>query len=169
MPWERHVPNRPATDAQLARVEAALGEKLPAAYRAFLQRADGWPWFWQSADRFGTTELLGAGRMVVARELLGYLEENGVLAEPWRWEGEADALRGVHLRPDDILPIACKDGDLDLFVIGRQHSPLPGQVIWFAAVPIEHFPTFTAYFDAMLAYNHGDIAEFRRTRPHGED
>lgn len=139
--WEYHFPAVAATVAEVLAAEQILGESLPPHYRTFLLHANGWRSFWQSADLFGTHQLLGGPERESAAALLGYLDDEGVLAD-------------LGLRVGELLPVAAKRDDLDLFVIGRQSSPIPGVVIWFAGDEIDRYPDFDEYFLAMMAYNH---------------
>jgi hypothetical protein len=51
------VPNPPADREAVSRAERRLGHPLPPSYRAFLERFDGWPAFFEGASLLGTKDL----------------------------------------------------------------------------------------------------------------
>ncbi len=137
--WEYHLPGVAATPGQLAAVETTLGEPLDPGLRSFLEHAGGWPALWQTVDLFGPGDLLGSNRFRRATEMLGSVED-GVLTDGG-------------LRRADLLPIAASPVDADLFVMTRQSSPSPGCVVWLAGAEVDRWPTFEAFFLAMIDYN----------------
>jgi hypothetical protein len=85
-----------------------------------------------------TADFLSEQRSQFAKELL----------ETWE---PLDKLCG--LRPSDVLPIAVSQDSIDVFVISRQHTQKPGEVVWLAGEVIDRFPHFDEYFLAMVDYN----------------
>jgi hypothetical protein len=51
------IPNPGASELALSAAEKRLGQPLPASYRAFLRRHDGWPRFFEGATLLGTASL----------------------------------------------------------------------------------------------------------------
>lgn len=137
--WEYHLPRVAATQKELGVVEAALGFPLDPMYRAFLAHADGWPDFYQSADLFGSRELLGDRLMGQAIELISVVD-----SAVWR---ELDATSS------DVLPIALAKYDKDVFLLVRPPHRSSGQVIWLAGTVVERFPNFDEFFLSMVDYN----------------
>jgi hypothetical protein len=144
--WEYRLPRVAASQERLAQVEAHLGEALDPSYRDFLRHADGWPAFYQTVDLFGSDDLLGGDRLRHAEEMLGYLEDEQLAADR---------------AGQDLLPIAASPVDLDLFVMTRRSSSRPGMVIWLAGSEIDRFPSFDAYFLAMVDYNRAEVANLQ--------
>jgi hypothetical protein len=146
--WPYRLPRVAVNERQLADLERALGEELDPGYRTFLSLAAGWPNFHQACDLFGPDELLGAGLGARASELQSYLEPI--------------ALEQSKIVHDEVRPICCSAHDIDLFVIGRPGSTLPGTVIWFAGAEIERFPSFDEFFLSMIDYNRLTYQELSR-------
>jgi hypothetical protein len=136
-----------ASEAQLAEVEAKIGEDLDPFYRQFLSYADGWPAFFQTVDLFGASDLLGGPRFQHAAEILGFVEDS--------------VLDRAGVRRDDLLPIAASPVDLDLCVMTRRAAMSPGTVIWLAGSEIDRFPSFDDYFAAMVDYNRLELQKLR--------
>ncbi|MBW4421102.1 MAG: SMI1/KNR4 family protein [Myxacorys californica WJT36-NPBG1] len=136
--WPWHLPEVAATGAQLEEVEKHLGHALDLRYRLFLQHANGWQGFYQDVDLFGTSDLLGGGKMARALMFLDTID---------------DVLRESNLSKDELLPIAVSNTDIDFFVITRPNSVSPGMVIWFAGGEIERFSSFDEYFLCMVDHN----------------
>ncbi|MDQ6798295.1 MAG: SMI1/KNR4 family protein [Actinomycetota bacterium] len=141
--WEYHLPAVAATEAELAVVEAHIGESLDPSHRAFLLHADGWPAVHQTVDLFGSADLRGGPRFVHATKMLGYIDD--------------EVLEAGDLRRADLLPIAASPVDLNVFVITRRSAATPGVVVWFAGAEIDRFPTFDEYMLATLDYNRLEI------------
>lgn len=146
--WEYRLPGVAATSDQLEAVEGHLGEPLDAAYRSFLEHADGWPAFWQTVDLFGPQDLLGSDRFEHAMDMLGFVEE--------------DVLRGAGVSRDELLPIAASPVDLDLFVMTRKSSAAPGRVVWLAGSEIDRWPDFDEFFLAMVDYNRLELQQLQQ-------
>jgi hypothetical protein len=51
------IPNPAASQGAIEKAEARLGRPLPPSYRAFLERHDGWPRFFDGASLLGTANL----------------------------------------------------------------------------------------------------------------
>lgn len=145
--WEYHLPKVRVGDKELDEVERHLGIHLDPDYRTFLSYANGWPFFFQSVDLFGTDDLLGSPTFEYANEMLGAVE-------PIVYE-QAGLERGA------VLPIAATTVDLDLFVMpvvdGQQVPP----VVWIAGGEIDRFPTFDDYVLAMIEYNVRELTTLR--------
>jgi len=147
--WEHHLPAVAATEAELASVEAHMGESLAPSHRDFLLHAYGWSAVHQTVDLFGSADLRGGPRFVHATEMLGYVED--------------EVLDAGNLRRADLLPIAASPVDLELFVITRRSAATPGVVVWFAGAEIDRFPTFDEYMLAMLDYTRLEIQALQGT------
>lgn len=147
--WPQALPRVAATEAELRGVEERLGEALDPQYRMFLSLAAGWPAFFHACDLFGPDELSGRGAGARGLELLSYLDPV--------------ALDDAKIARDDVRAIAVDRQDMDLFVIGRPSSSIPGVVIWFAAYEIERFATFDAFFLAMIEYNRLEVQALAKT------
>jgi hypothetical protein len=78
-------------------------------------------------------------------------------AEQLSWI-ESVALEVENLRREDLLPIAARRDDLDLFVLARRTAGRPGEVIWFAGGVIERYENFDDYFSAMVDLNRDTVA-----------
>jgi len=141
--WEQRLPAVAATEAELAAVEAHIGESLDPSHRDFLLHADGWAAVYQTVDLFGSADLRGGPRFVHATEMLGYIDD--------------DVLEAGDLRRADLLPIAASPVDLELFVITRRSAAMPGVVVWLAGAEIDRFPNFEEYMLATLDYNRLEI------------
>jgi hypothetical protein len=50
-------PNRAASGRAISTAEKRIGRPLPASYKKFLRRHDGWPRFFEGATLFGTANL----------------------------------------------------------------------------------------------------------------
>ncbi|MBS2019765.1 MAG: SMI1/KNR4 family protein [Deltaproteobacteria bacterium] len=151
--WSYRLPELAASEAQLERVEGAIGEPIDLSYRAFLSCAGGWRAIYLAVDLFGPAEYLGSdaesrGRWERANERLGNLDRLGML--------RADGLSTA-----DLLPIAVSANDADIFVLGRYSSIVRGQVLWFAEDPVDRFASFEDYFLAMIEYNRLDLRDER--------
>lgn len=145
--WPHHLPEVAATEERLAAFEAELGEPLPAAYRRFLARADGWSAFYQAVDLFGLEDLSSGKRRARALSFLLPL----------------DPLEPVcGLDRSEVLPIGVSQETEDLFLIGRSTSRKPGHVFWIAGQLIEEFPDFEEFFLAMVDYNREDVRDFEK-------
>lgn len=144
--WQRHLPEVAASEATLVETERQLGHSLDPLYRDFLGHADGWRWFFQSVDLFGTQQLLGATPMDCALVQIGAIED-------------ADFLAAVGMPKDDILPIAASPHTSNMFLLGRPGSRWPGTVTWYTGQVIERFPDFDEFFLAMLDYNREEIRD----------
>lgn len=146
--WEYRLPRVGASEERLRAVEAGLGHRLPAQYRAFLAYADGWPAFWHLADLFGTAELDGeAGRR--ASELMRFVEP---------------ALVAIGLAPQQVLTIMVNRTGIDVFVIELESGPAPGAVHWIAGEEVQAFPDFHEFYLAALDYARLDIDWLRARR-----
>lgn len=132
-----------ATEEELRAVEAPLGEALDPMYREFLSYAGGWPGFLHGADLFGPEDFLGGAHFRHGTEMLGFVEPS--------------VLSSAGFRREELIPIAASREDLDLFVMTRRATSMPGIVIWLAGAEIERFPNFEEFFAAVLDYNRGDI------------
>ena len=142
----RHLPpNSPASDAQLAAAEQAIGEPLDAQYREFLTLAGGWPAVLQDIDLLGAADFLGSAAYLDAQQRLG-------------WMVEEDHLAPTGFTLSELLPIAVSAHDRDLFVMVRRTSKLAGTVIWLSGYEVERYPDFASFFDAIVAYNEQVIA-----------
>jgi len=51
------IPNPAASQVAIERAEQRLARRLPPSYRAFLERHDGWPRFFDGASLLGTANL----------------------------------------------------------------------------------------------------------------
>jgi hypothetical protein len=145
--WEYHLPRSAATEDELRAAEAHLGESLDPDYRRFLTYAGGWPAFYHTVDLFGPLDLMDGPLFRHAVKMLAVLDDV--------------VFREAQLRRSDIMPIAATPVDLDVFVMTRSSSSLPGQVVWFAGGEIERFPSFSAYFLAMMEYNRRAVQRLR--------
>lgn len=66
---------------------------------------------------------------------------------------EDDVIEGLGVTNEELLPIGVTTDDMDLFLMTRPQSQMPGQVIWLAGCEIERFSSFTDYFHSMIDYN----------------
>jgi hypothetical protein len=148
--WPHYPANPPATEAELAAAEAAIGEPLDAQYRGLLSHAAGWPAFWHTTDLFGPADLRGSASFREASQLLGYVE--------------SIVLEQGNLQRASLLPIAASSTDIDLFVMTRAAAPRPGTVIWLAGAEIKRYRDFSDYFQAMIELNRAELDHFR-TKP----
>jgi hypothetical protein len=146
--WAHHLPSVAATDAQLLAVEARLGESLQPSYREFLALAGGWRGFMQTIDLFGPEDFLGSQRWRRAQELLGYLDD--------------DILSSMGFRREEVFPIAVSGIEIDLFLMGRRSSEIPGVVVWLAGDEIDRFNSFDDFYAAMVDYNRREIEMLRK-------
>lgn len=137
--WEFHLPRVAATAEDLKRVETALGVRLDSEYREFMTYADGWPAIFQSVDLFGTEDLIGGPRMMLAKQAVASLE--------------ASALGQSGLSGAQLLPIAATGVDLDIFLSPVVDGLQQPAVIWFAGSEVDRFATFRDFILAMLEYN----------------
>jgi hypothetical protein len=149
--WEYHLPGVAATEAHLGRVDDHLGEPLDDQYRQFLKHANGWRAVVNDVDLFGVDDLLGGPRADRAASQLSYLEPI--------------ALDDAGVRREELLPIAVSATAIDLFVIRRPGSAMPGEVIWFAGYEVERYACFDDYFLAMLEYNRREVQKVREALP----
>jgi len=145
-----HLPEIAAGKAEIDEAERSLGQPLDERYKEFLRHANGWPAFWHSADLFGTRDLMGGERKDVGEFLLSMLPDS--------------VLSQSKLNRSDVLPICATKLDKDIFVLGKQNSPAPGIVVWFAGEEVERFPTFDEYFLAMVEYAKQDVEWLKRRR-----
>ena len=136
--WEYTMPELRASEEKIADTEDRLGYKLPGEYRSFLLYADGWKYFLQDVNLFGTSDLLGG-------EL--HDEAEGLL------EVAKEVLPPLDYDLDSFFPIAASMTQIDLFVIGKVGSLWEGQVIWIAGDIIDEYESFLEYFRSMVAYN----------------
>jgi hypothetical protein len=154
--WRRYLPEVAATEVELRQAEQRLGHPIEPQYRAFLAHANGWRWFYQAVDLFGTQQLLGASPMEFARLQLGAVEG-------------ADFVAAVGMSKTDVLPIGASGHQGDLFLLAQPWSHHPGTVSWYTGQLIERYPNFDEFFLAMLDYNREEIRslEEEARRPPG--
>ena len=131
--WEYTAPELAATEAEIARVELALGEPLEPQYRGFLSIAGGWRAFAQDQDLFGPQDLLGSEWMRRARMLV-----DDILPEVFEDIGN---------QKTEFIPIAVSASQIDVFLLGRWNSGVQGKVLWFAGDLIETYDDFESFFD----------------------
>ena len=143
--WEYSLPEPRASEEKIADTEDRLGYKLPGEYRSFLLYADGWQYFLQDVNLFGTSDLLGGELHDEAEELLEVAKE---------------VLPPLEYDLDCFFPIAASMIQIDLFVIGKVGSPWEGQVIWIAGDIIDEYESFLEYFRSMVAYNKEQAVDF---------
>ena len=139
--WDHAFPGVAATEQEIGDIEARLGFSLDAEHRAFLLHANGWDWFFQSVDVFGTSDLLEGSRCQRAEELLKSLESLSDLCGFSR---------------DELLPIAVSRFNTDVFAISTSRSQSPGTVLWFAGQVIDTFPSFSEWFLSLVDYNRSE-------------
>lgn len=135
LPW--HLPSVAASPDQIDAAERAAGFPLPEPYKAFLRHANGLKGFFVLVALFGTAAIVdGRARSALAQaELAVFLEGAGV-------------------GPEDAIAIGASDVERDVFIlISPRSGTLPGGVIWWAGEEVDQFADFTAFFDAMIAYN----------------
>ena len=145
--WEYSLPELRASEEKIADTEERLGYKLPGEYRSFLLYADGWKYFLQDVNLFGTSDLLGGELHDAAEELLEVAKE---------------VLPPLDYDLDCFFPIAASMTQIDLFVIGKVGSPWEGQVIWIAGDIIDEYESFLEYFRSMVAYNKLEAEELAK-------
>ena len=145
--WEYTMPELRASEEKIADTEDRLGYKLPGEYRSFLLYADGWKYFLQDVNLFGTSDLLGGELHDAAEELLEVAKE---------------VLPPLDYDLDSFFPIAASMTQIDLFVIGKVGSPWEGQVIWIAGDIIDEYESFLEYFRSMVAYNKLEAEELAK-------
>ena len=143
--WEYSMPELRASEQEIADTEDRLGYKLPGEYRSFLLYADGWKYFLQDVNLFGTSDLLGGELHDEAEELLEVAKE---------------VLPPLDYDLDSFFPIAASMTQIDLFVIGKVGSQWEGQVIWIAGDIIDEYESFLEYFRSMVAYNKEQAKDF---------
>ena len=136
--WEYSLPELRASEQEIADAEKRLGFRLPEQYRSFLHYTNGWQYFYQDVNIFGTGELLAGELHDEAEELLEVAKE---------------VLPPLEYDLDCFFPIAASMTQIDLFVIGKVGSPWEGQVIWIAGDIIDEYESFLEYFRSMVAYN----------------
>ena len=136
--WEYSLPELRASEQEIADAEKRVGFRLPEQYRSFLHYANGWQYFYQDVNIFGTGELLGGELHDQAEELLEVAKE---------------VLPPLDYDLDCFFPIAASMTQIDLFVIGKVGSLWEGQVIWIAGDIIDEYESFLEYFRSMVAYN----------------
>lgn len=139
--WNHALPSVAAVEREIGDVEARLGFSLDTEHRAFLLHANGWDWFFQSVDVFGTSDFLEGPRCQRAEELLKSLESLSDLCG---------------FNRDELLPIAVSRFNTDVFAISTSRSHSPGTVFWFAGQVIDTFPSFSEWFLSMVDYNRGE-------------
>lgn len=135
LPW--HLPRVGASPDRIADAEAATGVRFSPEFKEFLAHADGWPGFYVLTDLFGTQDFQSGRAKAAAQrpELQEFLRGQGV--------GNTEA-----------VVIGGSDLDLDVFIhFAPDSGLLPGGVLWFAAEEIDRYPTFSAFFSAMVNYN----------------
>lgn len=137
--WNYRLPHVGADEDMLRVAERALGYPLDPHYKEFLRHANGWPDFHQSDDLFGTEELVGGDKMIVARARLAAIED-----VVWRQLGVSEAA---------VLPIAVAKWDNDIFVITPHSSNRPGETIWLAGTLVDRFDNFDEFFLSMKESN----------------
>jgi hypothetical protein len=147
--WTHHPPGSPATEDELRAAEQRLHEPFDDRYRSFLRHVAGWPSFFQSVDLFSPADVPDSPAYRLATETLTRIEPA--------------AMAAARLTATELLPIAATTVDLDLFVIGRRTSSIPGAVVWFAGYEIERFDDFDAYFLAMIDYNRSELRALRQS------
>ena len=145
--WEYSLPELRASEQEIADAEKRLGFRLPEQYRSFLQYANGWQYFYQDVNIFGTGELLAGELHDQAEELLEVAKE---------------VLPPLDYDLDCFFPIAASMTQIDLFVIGKVGSPWEGQVIWIAGDIIDEYESFLEYFRSMVAYNKLEAEELAK-------
>ena len=145
--WEYSLPELRASEQEIADAEKRLGFRLPEQYRSFLQYANGWQYFYQDVNIFGTGELLAGELHDEAEELLEVAKE---------------VLPPLEYDLDCFFPIAASMTQIDLFVIGKVGSPWEGQVIWIAGDIIDEYESFLEYFRSMVAYNKLEAEELAK-------
>ena len=143
--WEYTMPEFHAPDEDIANAEERLGFRLPEQYRSFLQYANGWQYFYQDVNIFGTGELLAGELHDEAEELLEVAKE---------------VLPPLEYDLDCFFPIAASMTQIDLFVIGKVGSPWEGQVIWIAGDIIDESPSFLDSFRTLVACNKEQAEEY---------
>lgn len=148
--WPHHPPNPPATEAELAAAEAAIGEPLDADYRRLLSHAGGWPAFFQDTDLFGPADLRGSASFRRGAQLLDHVPS--VMLE-----------RG-NLHRGTLLPIAASMTRLDLVVMTRAAAPTPGTVICLASMARGRYHDFPDYFEDMIEINRELLDDFQGPR-----
>ena len=136
--WEYSLSELRASEQEIADAEKRLGFRLPEQYRSFLHYTNGWQYFYQDVNIFGTGELLAGELHDEAEELLEVAKE---------------VLPPLEYDLDCFFPIAASMTQIDLFVIGKVGSPWEGQVIWIAGDIIDEYESFLEYFRSMVAYN----------------
>lgn len=146
--WANEMPRSPATPEDILRVEQALRCELDPRFKAFLLHANGWRAFYQWVDLFGTEELLGERMKAGARRLLE-LDKAGLL-------------RQTGLDIAKLLPIGITQRGQgaevpDLFLQVREGGPDKGAVLWLSDEEVDRFPSFDAFYLAMLDYNREEI------------
>jgi len=147
LPW--FLPKVGAKSESITQAEDAIGASFSDEYRGFLSLANGWRGFYVTTDLFGTDEFLSGRAHLVRKqiEVRSYAEDIG-----------------IHL--GDLIPIGASEAALDLFLLVSSASRVePGKVLWWAGEEIERYPSFGAFFAAMVNYN-AQIAErlVRKTR-----
>jgi hypothetical protein len=108
--WPFYYPEVAATEEQLAAAEGCLGHAIDEGYRGFLARANGWKGFSQTANLFGTEDLMGSALMGHAMEQLEGMDAD------YPFERDTGFSR------EELLPIAANFEDRELHVIPRPTS-----------------------------------------------
>jgi hypothetical protein len=138
--YPHRLPRVAATEEELRAAALVIGEALDPEYERFLRCAGGWPAFFQDVDLFGPLELTGHGLWSRAAEMLTAYED--------------EYLRDiVCMARGEVFPIAVSGNDIDVFVMRRLQSPVPGEVVWLAGAHLERYGGFEEFFLAMQEAN----------------
>lgn len=148
--WPHHLPEVAASEVEIASVESAIGERLPAPYRDFLAHANGWQAFFQAVDLFGTRDLSRSARRNT--------RVDAVL------DGMEPLLPVLGVERAELLPIAMSQETIDLFLLAKTSSRKPGRVFWVAGHLVDEFADFEEFFLAMIDYNRADVRDFENER-----
>ena len=137
------VPKVAAKSEAITAAEHVLGFGFPGDYRDFLRHADGWPWFLNETDLFGTPDFL-SGR--AAR----FLQRPGLVG----------AMAKLGFQPREYIPIGAGDPEVDqeVFLLVRPGaSILPGGVVWFDPECVDgvldKYASFEEFFVSVIGYN----------------
>jgi hypothetical protein len=139
--WPYHLPNVKASEKQMEDFIRRIKISLPSDYLEFLRHANGWKGFFQYNDLLGTEDHQKIQYQKTMDNIFFSLEEANI--------------PGIEKK--SLFPIAVNSVDRDIFFIVAEPTKRFGKVIWYAGQVIETFSDFSAFMNAMIAYNEREL------------